>query len=359
MDTHVHYPQTQMIGAYGEQLLDWLTNYTFPVEQSFANYEHASEIANFFLDQQLCNGVTTSLVYSTVHQHSADALFTAAQERNMRLITGKVRMDRNAPEKLLDTPERAFTESEELIQRWHGTGRLSYAITPRFAPTSTPEQLAALGELAAEYPDTFIQTHLSENTAEVEWVHSLFPERSGYLDVYDHYGLVRERSVFGHCIHLTDEEYEVLHERDASIAHCPTSNFFLGSGYFDIATATHADRPVRVGIGTDLGAGTSFSILNTLNEAYKAAQLNHHPLSAIRALYTATAGSANALHLDHTIGHLRPGFEADMVVLGLKSTTLIDYRMKYADSLEEALFIQMILGDDRAIAATYVAGQQI
>lgn len=232
-------------------------------------------------------------------------------------------------------------------------------ITPRFAPTSSPEQLELLGKLAAEYPTTLIQTHLSENVNEIAWVKDLYPERVDYLDVYDHYGLVRDRTVLGHCIHLTDRELQTMSDRGATIAHCPTSNFFLGSGYFDIFKAKDPASPVRVGLGTDLGAGTSFSMLQTLNEAYKAAQLNNKALSAPRALYAATRGTAESLYLEDKIGSIAPGYEADLAVINLRSTPIIDYRMNYAKDLDEVLFIQMIMGDDRAISATYVAGERV
>ena len=358
IDSHVHYAQTEMIAAYGEQLLDWLNNYTFIAEQGFADKEHATEIAEVFVNEQIKNGVTSSVVYGTVFPQSVDALFEVAEAKNMRLMTGKVCMDRNAPEPLLDTAQRAYDESKALLEKWNNKGRLEYVITPRFAPTSTPEQLAALGELAREYPDVLIQTHLSENLGEVEWVKELFPEREGYLDVYDHYGLVRERSVFGHCIHLTDKELQTMSDRGATIAHCPTSNFFLGSGYFDIFKALDPTRPVRVGMGTDLGAGTSFSMLATLNEAYKAAQLNNKALSAPRALYAATRGTARSLYLEDKIGSIEAGYEADLAVIDLHSTPIIDYRMKYAKDIEEVLFIQLIMGDDRAISATYIDGKR-
>jgi guanine deaminase len=268
-------------------------------------------------------------------------------------------MDRNAPEQLRDTPQSGYDESKALIRKWHGRGRLMYAITPRFAGTSTHEQLEAAGALCTEHPECYMQTHVSENRSEVAWIRELFPERKGYLDVYDHYSLCRPRAVFGHGIYLTDDEMEVMHRTGSAIAHCPTSNFFLGSGFFNIARAVQAERPVRVGLGTDLGAGTSFSILATLNEAYKAAQLNGYALSAGHAYYAATRGGAHAMYLDDRIGSIAPGMEADLVVLDMKSTPIIDYRMQFARNFEEALFIQMMLGDDRAVQATYVAGKQV
>jgi guanine deaminase len=357
IDSHVHFPQTPMIAAYGEQLLDWLNKYTFPTEQKYADKEFARSVAKVFLRENLRNGITCGCVYCTVYPQSVDALFEEAEKLGLRLAAGKVMMDRNAPEKLLDTPKSSYDESKALIKKWHGRGRLMYTITPRFAPTSTPEQLEAAGTLCKEHPDCYMQTHVSENKGEVAWVKELYPERKGYLDVYDHYSLCRPRAVFGHGIHLTDEEMQVMHRTGSAIAHCPTSNFFLGSGYFNIARAMQKDRPVRVGLGTDLGAGTSFSILTTLNEAYKAAQLNSYALSAGHAYYVATRGTAHAMYIEDKIGSLAPGMEADLVVLDMRSTPIIDYRMDHAKDFNEALFIQMTLGDDRAVRATYVAGK--
>lgn len=357
IDSHVHYPQTPMIAAYGAQLLDWLNKYTFPTEQKFVNKEFARSVAKTFLDESLRNGITTGCIYCTVYPQSVDALFEEAEKRGMRIAAGKVMMDRNAPEPLLDTPQRGYDESKALIAKWHNRGRLLYAITPRFAPTSSREQLEMTGALCSEHPDCFMQTHVSENKGEVAWVKELFPERSGYLDVYDRYGICRPRAVFGHGIHLTDDEMHTMHRSGSAISHCPTSNFFLGSGYFNLQRAMQADRPVRVGLGTDLGAGTSFSILATLNEAYKAAQLNGNALSASHAYYVATRGTAHAMYLEDKIGSIAPGMEADIVVLDMKSTPIIDYRMQFVKDLEEALFVQMTLGDDRAVQATYVAGR--
>ena len=358
IDTHIHYVQTGIIGAQGHQLLAWLNDYTFVAEQAFADEAVARDTANLFCDELVRNGTTTALVFCSVHPGSVDALFEAAAARNLRLIAGKVLMDRNAPEKLLDTPKTGYDDSKALIKKWHNRGRLMYAITPRFAPTSTPEQLEAAGALCKEHPECYMQTHVSENKGEVAWVKELFPDRKGYLDVYDHYSLCRPRAVFGHGIHLTDDEMQVMHRTGSAIAHCPTSNFFLGSGFFNIQRAMQKDRPVRVGLGTDLGAGTSFSILATLNEAYKAAQLNSYALSACHAYYVATRGTAHAMYLEDKIGSISPGMEADIVVLDMKSTPIISYRMEFAKDFDEALFIQMTLGDDRAVQATYVAGVQ-
>lgn len=357
IDTHVHFPQTPMIGSHGEQLLDWLDRYTFPTELKFADRAFTREVARTFLGENLRNGITTSCVYCTVHSHTADILFEEAEKLGLRLAAGKVLMDCRAPDGLRDTAQTGYDDSQALIAKWHGRGRLLYAITPRFAGTSSPEQLAAAGALWRAHPDCLMQTHIAENQAEVAWIKELFPDRRSYLDVYDHHGLCGRRAVFGHGIWLDDGELQRLHEAGAAIAHCPTSNFFLGSGAFDLRRAVDPRRPVRVGLGTDIGAGTTFSILATLNEAYKAAQLSRHALSSGHAYYLATRGSAAALHLEDKIGSITPGLEADLVVLDMRSTPLIDFRMNQAASFAEQLFIQMILGDDRAVQATYVAGR--
>jgi guanine deaminase len=359
VDTHVHYPQTGIIGAFGTQLLDWLNRYTFVAEQRFADKRHARAVARTFLGEALRNGVTTAAVFCTVHPQSADAFFEESAKLGLRMIAGKVLMDRNAPAALCDSAQRGYDESKALIGKWHGRGRSMYAITPRFAASSTPEQLEAAGALRREHPDCFVQSHISENLAEVEWVKQLYPERSGYLDVYGRYGLLGRRTIYGHGIHLTEAELARIHETGTAIAHCPTSNFFLGSGAFDLGRATRKERSVRVGLATDVGGGTTLSILQTLNEAYKAAQMNGYALSAGRAFYLATRGSARALDLEDTIGSLAPGMEADLVVLDLKSTPLIAFRMKHAADLAEALSVQMTLGDDRAVRATYVAGKRV
>jgi guanine deaminase len=275
----------------------------------------------------------------------------------MRIAAGKVLMNRNAPDYLLDTTKTGYDDSKALIKKWHGKNRLMYAITPRFAPTSTPDQLESAGALWSEHPDCYMQTHVSENKGEVAWVKELFPDRKGYLDVYDHHKLCRPRAVFGHGIHLDDDEMQCMHRTGSAISHCPTSNFFLGSGYFNIHRAMQKDRPVRVGLGTDLGAGTSFSILLTLNEAYKAAQLNNNKLTAGHAYYLATRGTAHSMYIEDKVGSIAPGMEADIVVLDMKSTPIIKYRMDFAQDIHEALFVQMTMGDDRAVQATYVAGK--
>ncbi len=355
IDTHIHYPQTDIIGAYGEQLLEWLNKYTFPEEGKFADKNYATEVAKRFLDELLKNGTTTALVFGTVHKTSVDAFFEEASARDLRMICGKVLMDRNAPDFLTDTPESGYQESKELIEKWHNTGRLHYAITPRFAPTSTPEQLALAGKLLNEYDDVYMHTHLSENVQECEWVQSLFPESKHYLDVYDHHNLLSERSVFAHGIHLCDEEMQRLADTQSSISFCPTSNLFIGSGLFDLAKADLFK--VNVGMGTDVGGGTSFSMFTTLNEAYKVTQLRGQNLDPIKSLYMATLGGAKALQLQDKIGNLAVGTEADFVVINTQATPLLKTRTERATSIQDTLFALMILGDDRAIQATYSNGQ--
>lgn len=354
IDTHIHYPQTGMIASYGEQLLDWLENYTFPEERRFKNPIYALKVAKLFLDELASNGTTTALVFGTVHKESVDVFFGEAERRNLRMICGKVLMDRNAPDYLTDTPESGYQASKELIEKWHNRGRLHYAVTPRFAPTSTPEQLAMVGKLLEEYPDVYMHTHLSENKKEIEWVLDLFPERDSYLDVYDHYGLLHKRSVFAHGIHLSDCECQRLADTESAIAFCPTSNLFLGSGLFKLNKME--DKGIRVGMGTDVGAGTSFSILQTMSEAYKIMQLQQEKLHPIKSLYLATLGGAKALHLEDKIGNLEVGKEADFVVLDLHATQLMRFRMNQATTLEEKLFVLMSLGDDRTVCETYIYG---
>jgi len=356
VDVHVHYPQLSILGARGLPLLQWLDRYTFPAELAFADIEHARGMARLYLDQNLRNGITSAAVFCTVHPASVDALFETADALGMRLVAGKVLMDRNAPAALCDTAQTGYDESAALIARWHGRGRLGYAITPRFAVSSSPAQLDAAGTLWREHPDCHVQSHVSENCAEIARVRELFTDARDYLDVYDRHGLVGPRAIYAHGIHLGEREFARCHESDTALAHCPTSNLFLGSGLFDLAAARRADRPVRVGLGTDLGAGTSFSMLRTMDEAGKIAQLRQAPLAAAHAFHLATRGGAHALHLEDRIGSVAPGMEADLVVLDLKSTPLMAARMQYVDSLEEALAVLMTLGDDRAVRATWIGG---
>jgi len=362
IDTHIHFPQTEMIASYGEQLLTWLNTYTFPTETQFADPDYCAKVADIFLDELIRNGTTTALVFATVHPQSVNAFFTAAQHRNLRMITGKVLMDRHAPENLRDTPEQSYRESKALIEKWHGCDRLRYAITPRFAATSSPEQLKVAAQLLKEFPDVHVQTHIAENLDEVAWVRSLFPEAESYLDVYDRVGLVGPRSLFAHGIHLSAAEFARLSVTEAAIAFCPTSNLFLGSGLFKIEQAKNPDQPVKVGLGTDVGAGTSFSLLQTGNEAYKVAQLRHQKLSGLQTLFLATLGGARALNLDEYIGNFEPGKEADLIILDRHATPLMAFRNPIEnpmslEQLADQVFALMILGDDRAIAATYILGE--
>jgi len=357
IDCHVHYPQTEIIGAYGKQLIDWLNKYTFVAEQKFTNKAHASLTAELFLKEMLAAGTTTASVFCTVDPVSVDAFFEQSVKFGMRNIAGKVLMDRNAPPQLLDTAQSGYDDSKALIAKWHGKDRCLYSVTPRFAPTSSPAQMEMAGAVWQEHPGTYLQSHISENLAEIEWVTSLFPAARNYLDVYDHFGQVGPRAIYGHGIHLGEAEYARFHESGAALAHCPTSNLFLGSGLFDMAAASRDDRPVRVGLATDLGAGTSFSQLATMGEAYKVAQLNGYSLSAFHAFYLATRGAAEALYLDDAIGSIAPGMEADIVVLDLKATDLMTHRLNYAQDLHEILFVLMTLADPQTVKATYIGGQ--
>lgn len=357
VDTHIHYPQCEMVGAYGEQLLDWLNKHTFPAEKRYNDLEYAREMSAFFIKQLLRNGTTTALVFGTVHPESVEALFESARHINMRMIAGKVMMDRNAPDYLLDTAESSYSQTKALIERWHNNGRLLYAITPRFAPTSSPEQLEMVQRLRQEYPDVYLHTHLSENKDEVAWVKALYPEHKNYLDVYHHYGMTGRKSVFAHCVHLEDAEWDCLHQTQSSIAFCPTSNLYLGSGLFNLPNAWR--KKVRVGMGTDIGAGTTFNMLQTLNEAYKIMQLQGYRLSAYEAFYLATLGGADALGLADTIGNFNLGKEADFVVLEPTATPLQQLRYDNSKTLMDKLFVMMTLGDDRSIYRTYVDGRLV
>jgi len=356
VDAHVHYPQTQMIAAPGGQLLDWLNSYALPAEQQFADRAHAEQAARVFLRELLRRGTTTAAVYCTVFAESVDAFFAESERLNTRMIAGKVLMDRHAPAALLDPPGGGYDESSALIRRWHGRGRQLYAVTPRFAPTSSPEQMAMAGALWKAHPGTYLQSHVCENRAEIEWVRELYPRHERYLDVYDHYGQLGPRAVFGHAVWFDERDFRRCHDTGTALAHCPSSNFFLGSGLFRTHDARRRDRPVRVGLGTDVGAGTSLSQLASMSDAGKVAQLGGAPLTPIHLLYLATAGGAHALYLDGKVGAIMPGREADLVVLDLRSTPLIDYRMNFCRSLEETLLVQMVMGDERAVRATYVAG---
>ena len=356
IDAHVHYPQTQIIGAGGKRLIDWLNEYTFAAEGQFGDVDHAAEVADIFLDACLARGTTTASVYCTVHPQSVDAFFTAAEARGLRMIAGKTLMDRHAPAFLLDTAQRGYDESKALIARWRGRGRLGYTITPRFAVTSTPEQLELAGALFAENPDTWCQSHISEQRDEVAWIAKLFPDRLDYLDVYDHYGLLGPRTLLGHGIHLGEREWQRCHDSGTSIVHCPTSNAFLGSGLFDWAMAKRDPRPVSVALATDVGGGTTLSMPATMGAAHEIAQLGGHALSAAKCFYLATLGGARALQLDDRIGTIAPGREADLVVLDLVHSPLTRLRLKHCKSIDEILFMLMTMGGDRAVREVYIMG---
>lgn len=355
IDTHVHMPQLGVIASYGAQLLDWLENYTFPHESKFADQTFAQAEAHRFTNLLLSHGTTSGLVFCTSHPGSVDALFNAAEARGMGLHGGKVMMDRFAPDALMDTAGSSYDDSHALIERWHRKGRQRYAITPRFAATSTPDQLAVAGQLARETPDALIQTHWAENHAEMAWIAELFPDRASYLDVYEHYGLLGERTVLAHGIHINDHDRRTLAETGTRIAFCPTSNTFLGSGLFDFRSAREAG--VTVGLASDVGGGTSLSMLTTMAEAYKVCRLRDQPLTALQAFYLSTLGNARVLHQDNEIGSFREGAWADAVVLDLNGGPMLAMKHEQPATLAETLFNLMILGDDRTVAATWVAGQ--
>ena len=357
IDTHVHYPQTEIIASYGEQLLEWLENYTFPFEKQFSDFEHGKSVAEFFLTQLLEAGTTTALVFGTVHKESVEAFFTVAQQKKLRMICGKVLMDQNCPEDLSDTAESGYLDSKALIEKWHKTDRLQYAITPRFAPTCSTEQLNKAGQLLSENPSVYLHTHLSENKNEIAWVKDLFPESDGYLDVYDKSKLLGRRSVFAHGVHLHDSECQRLGETNSAIAFCPSSNLFLGSGLFNLKQAQAFD--VNVGLGSDIGAGTTFSMLSTINEGYKTQQLRNDRLSPFQSFYLATLGGAIALDLEGTIGNFSKGAEADFIVLDYHATPLMDRRMNHCKNLSEKLFILSMLGDERHVKATHIMGERV
>lgn len=353
IDAHVHYPQTAIIASWGKRLIDWLNSYTFPEEMRFADRTYADEVANRYLDLALAHGTTSMCTYATIHPESVDAFFTAAQARGLRAFAGKTCMDRNAPETLRDTVQSAYDDSKRLLQKWHGLNRLSYVITPRFSPTSTPEQLAAMGQLWREYPDCLMQTHLSEQVDEIAWVKELFPQSRDYLDTYETQGLLRSGAVYGHAIHLTQREKDRLIEAGASLVHCPTSNTFIGSGLFDMSLA----HSLRVGLATDTGGGSSFSMLRTMAAAYEVAQLRGEALHPSQLWWLATLGSARALHAERQIGNIAPGMEADLTILDLQSTPAIAQATRRAADIWQAIFPTIMLGDDRAIRATWIGGK--
>jgi len=355
VDAHIHYPQTDIIASHGKQLMDWLNIYTFPAEGRCADIDYARSVAGFFLDELLRNGTTTAAVYATVHKHSAEVLFEAAQARRMRLVTGKVMMDRQSPQFLSDSAQSSYEDSAELIERWHGRDRLTYAVTPRFAITSSREQLRFAARLLDQYPGVRMQTHIAENHTEMRLVAEMFPDSRDYLGVYEDFGLVRPGGLFGHCIHFDQSAWSRFAAAGAVAVHCPTSNLFLGSGLFDIDAARGVGA--RMALATDVGGGTSFSMLQTMNEAYKVAQMGGHPFTSLDGFYMATLGGARGLGLDAQIGNLDIGKEADFIVLNPRATPLLERRMEQARTLAEKLFVLMILGDDRAVASSWILGR--
>ena len=355
IDAHIHFPQVQVVASWGEQLLDWLENYTFPAEMKYADPAHAKKMARAYFDLLTAHGTTTAASYCSVHKSSAEAYFAEAARRNMCMIGGKVMMDRGAPEGLCDNPQSGYDDSRALIEKWHGKGRAHYAITPRFAITSTPEQLEATGALAAEFPECYLQTHVDENLKEIALAAELFPEAPDYMGVYEQYGLLGPKSLLGHCIHMTAREIGVVAETGAKPVFCPTSNLFLGSGLYDDAGLRR--RGIDGAIATDIGGGTSYSMLQTINEGYKVLQLQRQQKHPYEMFHWITRGNAVALGLEDRIGTLEEGTDADVVVLNARATAEMQLRAETIETLAEELFLLMVLGDDRAIVQTYVAGE--
>jgi guanine deaminase len=357
IDCHVHFPQMQVIASYAANLLEWLNTYTFPEECRFVECAHAERIATQFFDEFLRQGTTTAVAYCSVHKASADAFFAESLRRGTLMIGGKVMMDRNAPQGLLDTPQLGYDETRAVIEQWHGKGRNHVAITPRFAITSTPEQMAMTQKLAEEFPDLHIQTHLSENHDEIRYTCELYPEATDYTDIYARYGLLRKKALFGHAIHLSDREADAMAESGAVAVHCPTSNLFLGSGLFPLKAIQRREKPVTVAVATDIGGGSSYSMFKTMDEAYKIQQLLGERLNPLESFYHMTMGNAVALDLADRIGTLDEGTDADIVVLNAAATPAMRLRMETVTSLSEELFLLQTLGDDRAVVETYVAGK--
>lgn len=362
IDCHAHYVQSPMIGSYGDTLINWLNRYTFPTEARFRDKDFADEVARMFFRQTLSNGTTTANVFSTTFEASVNALFEESERYNARTITGKVLQDRNLPDNLKDpSTEGSLLLTEKLLAKWHRRGRQLYAIIPRFAPTSTPLQLKLAGELYQSHLDegVYLHSHLDEAENEIEWALSLFPEAEDYTDIYDRFGLIGHHTVMAHCCIVRPREWKRLSEAGCGVAHCPSSNLFLGDGEFKYREATAEAHPCNVGIGTDVGAGTSYSVIRQLGEAYKVAMLGGTPLDAIRGFYMATRGGAKALRLEDTIGSIRPGYEADLAVVDLKATEFLEWRLQFADTLPEKLFVLQTLAPDNLIRATYVAGKKV
>ncbi len=354
IDPHIHYTQMQVVGSYAGSLLEWLHNYTFLEEQRFADPAHAERIANLFMDEMVRHGTTTALAYCSVHAGSAEAFFQAAADRNMAMAGGKVMMDREAPEPLTDTAQSSYDDTKALIDRWHGKGRATYAITPRFAITSTPEQLESAGALAREHPTCLIQSHLSENHGEIERVRQLFPGEEDYTAVYQRFGLLTNRALYGHCIHLNPRERAAMAESGAVAVSCPTSNLFLGSGLFPRHTL--ADEGVRIAYATDVGGGTSYNMLRTMDEAYKVAQLQGDRVHPLQHFHAITRGNAEAMSMEDQVGTLEVGTMADLVVLDANATGAASLKMERVETLAEELFLLQTLADNRHVAETYVAG---
>jgi guanine deaminase len=357
IDMHVHFPQMQVIASYAANLLEWLNTYTFPEECRFVESDHAARIATHFYDELLRHGTTTAVAYCSVHKTSADAFFAEAMRRDMCMIGGKVMMDRHAPQGLLDTPEMGYDETRQVIADWHGKGRNHVAITPRFAITSTPAQMKAAQALAQEFPDLFIQTHLSENHDEIKFTCELYPEAADYTDIYARYGLLGKKTLLGHAIHLSEREADAISQAGAVAVHCPTSNLFLGSGLFPMKSLMRREKPVRIAVATDIGGGSSYSMLRTMDEAYKIQQLLGERLNPLESFYLMTRGNAEALSMQEDIGTLDAGSVADFVVLNAAATPAMKLRMETIRTLPEELFLLQTMGDDRAVVETYVAGK--
>ncbi|MDT3376854.1 guanine deaminase [Labrys neptuniae] len=357
IDPHIHLPQTQVVASWAAQLLDWLNTYTFVEEQKYGDPAHAARGAAFFFDELLSNGTTTAVAFCSVHSASAEAFFAESERRNTRMAAGKVMMDRYAPDALTDTAQSGYDDSKALIGRWHGRGRQLYAIAPRFAITSTPGQLEAAATLSRENPDCLVETHISENLEEVATAKRLYPECADYTAIYEKYGLLGSKSLMGHSIHLSESERQRYADVDAVAVFCPTSNLFLGSGLFDWKAMRDPRRPVRIGVATDIGGGTSYSMLQTMNEAYKVLQLQGQRLDSLALFHAMTRGNAIAIGLDHLIGSFEPGHECDAVVLDARATPAMAHRMETVTTLAEELFVLVTLGDDRAVEETYVMGE--
>jgi guanine deaminase len=357
IDGHAHYPQMQVIASYGAELLQWLNEYTFPEEARFRDAQHGRRVSRLFLDELIRHGTTTAAVYCSVHRSSAEAFFAEAHERDMLMIAGKVMMDRNAPDGVTDTPQSGYDDTKALIEEWHGKGRQNYAITPRFAITSSPEQMEMAEALVREYPGCHMQTHLSENRDEIAFTQELYPWSKDYTDVYEHYGLLGKKSLFGHCIHLSEREADALSDSGSVAVFCPTSNLFLGSGLFDYQRYRKRGKPLRIASATDVGGGTNYSMLRTMDEGYKVIALNGEKLNPLASFWQITRGNAEALSIGDRVGSLEVGSDADIVVLDARATPAMRLRMERTGTLAEELFLLQTLGDDRAAVEVYVAGR--